>query len=104
MTICFSLGSPEPDPRHGFECKQFTWKVILENHGGGAHERDRAGEASSNMCVEKLAATVGIRSLILMGTLGVSVEQVPESFPGRPGSWSIYTPTLIGYWLMDVHV
>lgn len=93
MTICFSLGSPEPDPRHGFECKQFTWKVILENHGGGAHERDRAGEASSNMCVEKPAATVGIRSLILTGTLGVSVEQVPEShFLGGQGAGVFILP------------
>lgn len=52
--------------------------MILENHGGGAQERDRVGQASNSVCVEKPAATVGIPCLILMGTLGASVRQVPE--------------------------
>ena len=68
MTICFSLDLPEPDERHGFECKHFTWKVILENMVEEPIRETGQGEASSYMCVEKPAATVYIQSLTLMGS------------------------------------
>lgn len=103
VTIRFGLGSPEPDPRHGFECKSFTWKLIPENHGGGAPRRDKAGEASRNVCAEKPAAPAGIRSLIVMGALGASAGQVPGVTPQEAGGRGIGTTTLTRCWLVAAY-
>lgn len=38
----YSLGSPEPNPRSGFECESFTWggfqKTTVEEHVRGAEQ------------------------------------------------------------------
>ena len=64
-------------------------------HGGGTHKRDRTREGSSNMCVEKPAATVCIQSLTLMGSQ-TSLTQVPASHSlGGQGAGVFILPLLL---------